>query len=111
MSEVWPDPNVNFVGAWRDRAGLTQAKLAEQIGTTGSVVSLLEGGHRQLSPKWLRRISAALDGPMGWLLERHPDDDDPGDLLEVWGRIPASKREDALNILRSLAGSRRPAGS
>jgi transcriptional regulator with XRE-family HTH domain len=96
-------PNENFVGAWRDRRGLTQAKLAEKIGTTGSVVSLLEAGHRQLSPKWLRRISAALEVPVGYLLEHHPDDV-PTDLLEIWAEVPKAKREDALNILRSLSG-------
>ena len=55
-----PDlPNENFVQAWRERKGLTQAQLGEAIGTTGSVVSLMEAGKRQLSPKWLRRIAAA----------------------------------------------------
>lgn len=95
------DPNQNFVGAWRDRRGLTQAVLAQRIGTTGSVVSLLEAGHRQLSPKWLRRISAALDVPLGHLLEHHPDEE-VSELREVWEAIPQAKREDALNVLRSF---------
>lgn len=98
-----PDlPNENFVAAWREKKGLTQAELAEAIETTGSVVSLLEAGKRQLSPKWLRRIASALQVPVGYLLEHHPDEL-PGDVLEVWATVPDSKREDALNMLRALA--------
>lgn len=99
----FPDfPNENFVAAWRERKGLTQSQLAERIGTTNSVVSLLESGSRQLSPKWLRRISAALEIPTGYLLEHHPDSV-PADVLDVWATVPEEKKEDALAMLRALA--------
>lgn len=95
-------PNENFVAAWREKKGWTQAKLAEKIGTTSSVVSLLESGSRQLSPKWLRRIAGAFKIPTGYLLEHHPDTV-PTDVLEIWAEVPASKREDALAMLRVLS--------
>lgn len=95
-------PDENFVAAWRERKGLTQAQLAERIDTTNSVVSLLEAGKRQLSPKWLRRIGAALGVPVGYLLEHHPDDL-PSDVMEAWSVVPEAKREDALAMLRALA--------
>jgi transcriptional regulator with XRE-family HTH domain len=98
-------PNENFVAAWRERKGWTQAKLAEEIGTTSSVVSLLESGDRQLSPKWLRRIAAAFGIPTGYLLEHHPDAI-PADVLEVWAGVPAEKREDALAVLRAFVAPR-----
>jgi transcriptional regulator with XRE-family HTH domain len=98
-------PNENFVAAWRERAGMTQAQLAEKIGTNGSQVSLLESGDRQLSPKWLRRIAAALSVPLGYLLEYHPDQV-PADLMEAWSKVPAEKREDAIEMLRVLGGRR-----
>lgn len=94
-------PNENFVGAWRERKGWTQAQLAEAIGTTGSVVSLLEAGERQLSPKWLRRIAAAFSIPTGYLLEHHPDNL-PADVLDLWANVPEAKREDAMAMLRAL---------
>jgi transcriptional regulator with XRE-family HTH domain len=98
-----PDlPNENFVAAWRERKGWTQAKLGEEIGTTGSVVSLLESGDRQLSPKWLRKIAAAFQIPTGYLLEHHPDEV-PADVLEAWAGIPKAKQGDALAMLRALA--------
>lgn len=102
-------PNENFVAAWREKKGLTQAELADAIDTTGSVVSLLEAGKRQLSPKWLRRIAAALQVPIGYLLEHHPDDV-PTDVLEVWATVPDAKRTDALNMLRALAPKTGTAG-
>lgn len=98
-------PNENFVAAWRERRGMTQQQLADAIGTTGSVVSLLESGSRQLSPKWLRRIAAAFGIPTGFLLEHHPDNVPP-DVLDTWVRIPAEKREDALRMLEALADPR-----
>lgn len=94
-------PNENFVAAWREKKKMTQAQLAEKIGTTGSVVSLLESGDRQLSPKWLRRIAAAFEIPVGYLLEHHPDNV-PDDVLEIWSRVPEEKRKDAIEMLRVL---------
>lgn len=94
-------PNENFVAAWRERKGWTQAQLAEAIGTTGSVVSLLEAGERQLSPKWLRRIAAAFGIPTGYLLEHHPDNL-PADIMEAWVKVPKEKRRDALAMLQAL---------
>lgn len=95
-------PNENFVAAWRERKGWTQAQLAEAIGTTNSVVSLLESGDRQLSPKWLRRIAAEFEIPTGYLLEHHPDNI-PADVLELWAKVPEEKRGDALEVLRVFA--------
>lgn len=95
-------PNENFVAAWREKRGMTQAQLAEAIGTTSPVISLLESGKRQLSPKWLRKIGHVLNVPIGYLLEHHPDDL-PDDVLEIWARVPEEKREDARAMLRIFA--------
>jgi transcriptional regulator with XRE-family HTH domain len=40
----------------RTRAGLTQAELAERVGTHVQAVRDWEGGHRVLSPDWQRRL-------------------------------------------------------
>lgn len=95
-------PNENYLGAWREKRGLTQAELAEKVGTTGSVISLLESGDRQLSPKWLRKLAPALDVPLGYLLEHHPDKI-PDDVMEVWARVPSDRREEALRLLAVFA--------
>ncbi len=68
-----------MLGAWREWRGLTQEDLAEEIGTTGSMVSMLETGERGLTVKWLRRISPVLRAS-------------PGDLIDVQPGVPVDKR-------------------
>ena len=92
----------NELRAWRDRRGLTQQALADAVGTTASVISLLEKGERQLTAKWLRRLSKALETSPGYLLDLSPDEL-PIDLLDTWARIPQPKREQALAILATFA--------
>lgn len=94
----------NELRAWRDRRGLTQQALADAVGTTASVISLLEKGERQLTAKWLRRLSKALNTSPGYLLDASPDEL-PTDLLDTWTRIPRPKREQALAILATFADS------
>lgn len=44
----------------RERNGLKQEELAAVIGTTGQQISRLETGTRQVTEKWLARLSRAL---------------------------------------------------
>ena len=74
----------NFLRAWREYRGMTQAKLAEAVDTTGAVISLLEAGERGLSDKWLRRLAPVLGTTPGHLLDMDPHDVDH-DLIEVNG--------------------------
>lgn len=46
--------------ATRARAGLTQAEVAERMGTTQSVVARLEGGRRQPSMRTVQRYAQAI---------------------------------------------------
>jgi DNA-binding XRE family transcriptional regulator len=46
--------------AARTRAGLTQAEVAERMGTTQSVVARLEGGKRQPSLRTVQRYAQAI---------------------------------------------------
>jgi transcriptional regulator with XRE-family HTH domain len=80
---------------------MTQAKLAEAIGTTGAVISLLESGDRGLSDKWLRKLAPALDTRPGHLLEVDPNDV-PTDVLDVWARIPEEGRKQAREVLKTF---------
>lgn len=91
----------NFIKPWRELRGFTQEQLAERIGTTGAVVSLLENGRRSLSTKWLRLIASALETSPGFLLDHHPDDI-PADVMEIWSQIPEGNREQALRVLQTF---------
>lgn len=96
-----PQRETNYIQAWRLRRGMTQAQLAEAVGTTASVISLLENGDRSLSAKWLRRIAGALKTSAGFLLDRHPDDL-PTDVTDIWYQIPESQRDQALRVLQAF---------
>jgi transcriptional regulator with XRE-family HTH domain len=93
----------NFLRAWREYRGMTQAKLAEAVDTTGAVISLLEAGERGLSDKWLRRLAPVLGTNPGHLLDMDPHDVDH-DFLEIFNGMPKEMQEQAKSILRALRG-------
>ncbi len=97
----------NFLRAWREYRGLTQAKLAETVDTTGAVISLLEAGERGLSDKWLRRLAPVLGTTPGNLLDMDPHEVD-NDIFEIINSMPREMQEQAKNILKALRGTIAP---
>ena len=98
----------NFLRAWREFRGLTQAKLAEAVDTTGAVISLLEAGERGLSDKWLRRLAPVLGTTPGNLLDLDPADVDH-DMIEIFNSMPKEMQEQVKSIMRALRGDAAPA--
>ncbi len=86
---------------------MTQAKLAEAVGTTGAVISLLESGDRGLSSKWLLKLAPVLGTKPGHLLEVDPSEVS-SDVLEIWAEIPEDRREQALDVLQTFLVKREP---
>ena len=103
MSVGMPPPRrPNRLQEWRKLRGLTQLELAEAVGTTALVIANLELGQRGLSDRWLLLLGRALQITAADL--QAPADADPSaELLEVWSRIPAARRDRALAMLRSMA--------
>ncbi len=95
------DRERNYLRAWRAFRHMTQAKLAEAIGTSGAVISLLESGDRGLSDKWLRKLAPVLGTRPGHLLEVDPNDVS-NDVLDIWAEIPEDRREQARDVLRAF---------
>lgn len=93
----------NFLRAWREYRGMTQAKLAEAVDTTGAVISLLEAGERGLSDKWLRRLAPVLGTTPGNLLDMDPKDVDH-DIFEIINSMPKEMQEQAKSVLKALRG-------
>lgn len=91
----------NHLRAWREFRKMTQEQLAEKAGTDKGVISLLEGGHRGLSDKWLRRLAPILGTQPGHLLDHDPADLD-NDIIDIWTRIADGDREQAIRVLRSF---------
>jgi len=80
---------------------MTQAKLAEAIGTTGAVISLIEAGERRLSDKWADKIAPVLGTRAGFLFDTDPNSLD-SDILEIWTKIPEDRKEQAREVLKSF---------
>src|SRR5258708_30922460 len=100
------NPERNFVKAWREHRRMTQAQLAEAIGTTGAVISLIEAGERRLSDKWAHRIAPVLKTRAGFLFDTDPNDLDT-DILEIWVDIPEDRRDQAREVLQAVRAKTR----
>jgi transcriptional regulator with XRE-family HTH domain len=94
----------NYLKQWRKKAGLSQEELADKVGTTKSVISLLESEGRPLSAKWLRKLAEALDTTPGRILDINPEEAS-ADILDIWDHIGAKERPTAVRVLRSLTGT------
>ncbi|NDB69758.1 MAG: XRE family transcriptional regulator [Methylocystaceae bacterium] len=97
--------------AWREFRGLTQAQLADRVGTTTAVISHLETGKRGLSAKWLYLLAPALGIQPGFMLDNMPPEalkvgdklalpavgnlHDWGSLEQVYERIRWARRSRA----------------
>lgn len=91
----------HFLREWREYRLMTQEQLADRLGTTKGVISLLESGERGLSDKWLRRLGAALDVRPGWILDYTPETLNTS-VLEVWGEIPNDMHDQAIKVLQTF---------
>lgn len=64
-----PDPADVRTGAHirklREASGLTQARLAERMGVTAPLLSLIENGHRPASPETRIVLARELEVPLG----------------------------------------------
>ncbi len=91
----------NHLRAWREFRGMTQEELADSIGTTKAVISLLENEKRPLSSKWLRKLAEALDTQPGYILDHDPNSIN-ADIFDIWSRIDEVDRARAASVLSAF---------
>lgn len=91
----------HYLREWRKFRGMTQQELADALDTSKSVISDMERGELQLSPKWLRRIAPILKTQPGHILDYDPAQVDT-DIIDIWSRIDATDRDQAVRVLRSF---------
>lgn len=91
----------NHLKAWRDFRKLTQAELAEKVGTNANMIGYLESGERGLSAKWLRKLADALEITPGHLLDHNPNDL-PSDILEIWMNADPSVQRQIAEVAKAL---------
>lgn len=91
----------NFLREWRTFRKMSQAELAEAVGTNANMIGYLENGERGLSAKWLRRLAPALKTTPGMLLDHDPAKLD-NDILEIWGQAGEREKRQISEIARTL---------
>jgi len=90
--------------AWREYRGMTQAQLAEAVGTNQNMIGYLEQGERGLSAKWLRRLAPALNVQPGMLLDHDPNDL-PHDIIEIWANADAREKRQIADLAAAIVRS------
>lgn len=90
----------HYLKEWRKFRRMTQDKLAEAVDTSKSVISDLERGNLQLSPKWLRKLAPVLGTQPGHILDHDPNNLDT-DIIDIWSRI--DDKAQAMKVLQSFA--------
>jgi transcriptional regulator with XRE-family HTH domain len=91
----------HFLREWRKFRKMTQQELADKLDTSKSVISDMERGNLQLSPKWARRIAPILETQPGYLLDHDPEELNT-DIIDIWAHIPDRDKEQAARVLRSF---------
>lgn len=91
----------NFLKAWREFRGMTQAELAERVDTNANMIGYLESGERGLSAKWLRKLAPALDTTPGMILDHDPNDLD-SDIIDIWAGADRRQKSQLAEIAKAL---------
>ena len=99
--EVDKNGGPNFLRAWREFRGMSQAELAEAVDTNQNMIGYLENGERGLSAKWLRRLAPALRTQPGFILEHDPTKL-PTDIVEIWINATASERRQLIDVAKAI---------
>lgn len=93
----------NNLRAWRLHRKLTQAQLAERVGTNANMIQYLEAGERALSLKWLRRLADALDTTPGHLADYDPNDVEDAEIFDFWSqKLDPDQRRQLARIAEAL---------
>ena len=91
-------PHRLFLAEWRKLRRLTQAQLADRMGTTAMTISRWEGGKIQMSAGAMVDAAMALDIEPADLW-RDPDTPSADELLR--GQ-PIEVRDQAVNLIRAI---------
>lgn len=90
----------HFIREWRKHRGLTQARLAERIETSGANISRLENNHQDYTQTTLEALADALHCEPADLIMRNPLD--PEAPWSIWERLKPPQRKQAVRLLKAL---------
>lgn len=99
-----------FLREWRRARDLTQERLAERVGCSVALISMIERGERQYDQEFLEAAAEALGTTPDRLLRINPEDPRSEDtIFETVRRIPIEDRPKVLAVLEAF--SRKPQGN
>lgn len=101
MSDEDKNGGPNHLKAWREFRGLSQAELADRVGTNQNMIGYLESGERGLSAKWLRKLAPALATQPGHILEHDPNML-PTDIVEIWFNASPDERRQLVKVAQAI---------
>lgn len=90
----------------RDKADLSQQKLADKIGTSQSQIDRLEKGLRKMTPQWAKRLAPALECHWLELMDETPPAQLEPQEAALLGRVrelAETDRETVYRIAEALA--------
>lgn len=97
----------NVLYEMRIRKKMTQKDVADATGTTANQISRLENGDRELTPKWLERLSKALNCSKGELLGEEGISEEEREILDMYKQLSADQKnviKSTLSAFLSAAG-------
>lgn len=94
-----------YIREWREHRGMTQPDLGDLLDPPASAgtISAYESGARNVSMDRLRQIADALETTPGSLLDGPPRAVVPAEVVNIWDRIPADRRAQAKDVLKTFA--------
>lgn len=99
----------HFIQKWRKHRKLSLRRLAERMEKSPgeplishAQISRIENGENQYTEETLWALAEALDCDVSDLIGVDPTKD--GEIVDLMRHLPMEKREDAIAILRALAG-------
>ena len=97
----------NVLYEMRIRKKMTQKDVADATGTTANQISRLENGDRELTPKWLERLSKALNCSKEELLGEEGISEEEREILDMYKQLSADQKnviKSTLSAFLSAAG-------
>lgn len=94
----------NVLYEMRIRKKMTQKDVADATGTTANQISRLENGDRELTPKWLERLSKALNCSKGELLGEEGVSEEEREILDMYKNLTPEKKKAVKAMLKALSG-------
>lgn len=89
-----------FIKQWREYRGYSQEKLADMLGTSGSMISRIEKGQVAYTQDVLEALAEALSTEPASLLMRNPQD--PEAIWSIWDSAQEGERRMIIDIAKTI---------